>query len=44
MIGDTHMSILTKGMIANSVIVSAVETKDIVNRAIKIHHLSPVLW
>ncbi len=36
------MSILTKGMIANSVIVSAVETKDIVNRAIKIHNLSPV--
>ena len=36
------MSILTKAIIHNSVIVSAVESKDIVNRAIKIHNLSPV--
>lgn len=36
------MSILTKAIIDNSVIVSAVETKDIVNKAIKIHNLSPV--
>ncbi|MCH5151331.1 MAG: Hsp33 family molecular chaperone HslO [Clostridiales bacterium] len=36
------MSILTKAIIANSVIVSAVESKDIVNKAIKIHNLSPV--
>ena len=36
------MSILTKAIIENAVIVSAVESKDIVNRAIKIHQLSPV--
>lgn len=36
------MSILTKAIVANSVIISAVESKDIVNRAIKIHNLSPV--
>ena len=36
------MSILTKAIIENAVIVSAVESKDIVNRAIKIHNLSPV--
>ena len=36
------MSVLTKAIIANSVIVSAVESKDIVNKAIKIHNLSPV--
>ncbi|MCH5156323.1 MAG: Hsp33 family molecular chaperone HslO [Clostridiales bacterium] len=36
------MSILTKAIIQNSVIISAVESKDIVNRAIKIHNLSPV--
>ena len=36
------MSILTKAIIANSVIISAVESKDIVNKAIKIHKLSPV--
>ena len=36
------MSTLTKAIIQNAVIVSAVETKDIVNRAIKIHNLSPI--
>ena len=36
------MSILTKALIANSVVVSAIESKDIVNKAIKIHNLSPV--
>lgn len=36
------MSVLTKAIIDNSVIVSAAETKAIVNRAIKIHNLSPV--
>ena len=36
------MSILTKAIIENAVIVSAVESKDIVNKAIKIHKLSPV--
>ena len=36
------MSILTKAIIENAVIVSAVESKDIVNKAIKIHNLSPV--
>lgn len=35
-------SILAKAIIQNSIIVSAVETKSIVNRAIKIHNLSPV--
>ncbi len=34
--------ILTKAIIENSIIISAVETKDIVNKAIKIHGLSPV--
>lgn len=36
------MSVLTKAIVANSVIISAVESKDIVNKAIKIHNLSPV--
>ena len=36
------MSVLTKAIIANSVIVSGVESRDIVNKAIKIHNLSPV--
>ena len=36
------MSVLTKAIIADSVVVSALESKDIVNRAIKIHNLSPV--
>ena len=36
------MSVLTKAIIENSVIVSAVESKDIVNKAIKLHQLSPV--
>ena len=36
------MSILTKAIIENAVIVSAVESKDIVNKAIKIHNLSPI--
>ncbi len=36
------MSVLTKAIVAHSVIVSAIESKDIVNRAIKIHNLSPV--
>ena len=36
------MSILTKAIIENAVIVTAVESKDIVNRAIGIHKLSPV--
>ena len=35
-------SILTKAIIENAVIISAVESKTIVNRAIKIHNLSPV--
>ena len=36
------MSILTKAIIKNSIIVSAVESKDIVNKAIKLHKLSPI--
>lgn len=36
------MSILTKAIIKNSLIISAVESRDIVNKAIKIHNLSPV--
>ena len=36
------MAILTKAIVENSVVVSAIESKDIVNRAIKIHDLSPV--
>lgn len=35
-------SVLTKAIIENSVIVTAVETKDVVNKAIKLHNLSPV--
>ncbi len=35
-------SILTKAIIQNAVIISAVESKSIVNKAIKIHNLSPV--
>lgn len=36
------MSKLVKAIINNAIIVSAVETKAIVNRAIKIHNLSPI--
>ena len=36
------MSILTKAIIDNQIVVTAVETKDIVNKAIKLHGLSPV--
>lgn len=36
------MAVLTKAIIADSVTVSAIESKDIVNKAIKIHGLSPV--
>ena len=36
------MSVLTKAIIENSVIVSAVESKDLVNKAINLHNLSPV--
>ena len=36
------MSVLTKAIIENAVIISAIESKDIVNKAIKIHNLSPV--
>ena len=36
------MAVLTKAIIENSVIVSAVESKDIVNKAIKLHNLSPM--
>ena len=36
------MSVLTKAIIENSVVVSAVESKDIVNKAIKLHNLSPM--
>ena len=36
------MSILTKAIIQNSLIISAVESRDIVNKAIKIHNLSPM--
>lgn len=35
-------SILTKAIIDNAVIISAIESKGIVNKAIKIHNLSPV--
>ena len=35
-------SIYTKAIIGNAITVSAVESKDIVNKAIKIHKLSPV--
>lgn len=35
-------SVLVKAIIENAVTVTAVETKDIVNKAIKIHNLSPV--
>lgn len=35
-------SILTKAIIQNSLVISAVESRDIVNKAIKIHGLSPV--
>lgn len=35
-------SILVKAIIQNSLVVSAIESKDIVNKAIKIHNLSPV--
>lgn len=33
---------LVKAIIANSIVVSAVETKQIVNKAIRVHNLSPV--
>jgi len=36
------MSVLTKAIIQNSIVISAVESKDIVNRALKLHGLSPV--
>ena len=36
------MAVLTKAIIENSVIVSAVESKDVVNKAIKLHNLSPM--
>ena len=36
------MSVLTKALVGGYVVVSAAETKDIVNRAIRIHNLSPV--
>ncbi len=36
------MSTLVKALINNSIIVSAVETKSIVNKAVKIHNLSPI--
>ena len=36
------MSTLVKALIDNSVVVSAVETKQVVNKAIRIHNLSPV--
>lgn len=36
------MSTLVKAIINNSIIVSAVESKAIVNRAVKIHNLSPI--
>lgn len=35
-------SILVKAIVENAVIISAVESKDIVNKAIKLHNLSPV--
>jgi len=35
-------SVLVKAIINNSIVVSAVESKSIVNKAIKIHNLSPV--
>lgn len=40
--GVEMASILTKAIIENSLIISAVESKDIVNKAIKAHGLSPV--
>ncbi len=36
------MAVLTKAMIGDYAVVSAIESKDIVNRAIRIHGLSPV--
>lgn len=36
------MSVLTKAIIENSVVVSAVESKDIVNKAIRLLKLSPI--
>lgn len=36
------MSTLVKAIINNSIVVSAVETKAIVNKAIKVHNLSPI--
>lgn len=35
-------SVLTKALIENSIVVSAVESKEIVNKALKLHGLSPV--
>ncbi|MCM1290262.1 MAG: Hsp33 family molecular chaperone HslO [Corallococcus sp.] len=35
-------SVLSKAIIGNSIVVSAVESKDIVNAALKLHGLSPV--
>lgn len=35
-------SVLVKALIDNSIVVTAVETKDVVNKAIKLHDLSPV--
>ena len=35
-------SVLTKALIENSIVISAVESKDIVNTALKLHGLSPV--
>lgn len=36
------MSVLTKAIVADYAVVSAIESKQLVNRAIKIHNLSPV--
>lgn len=39
---EVSMSVLVKAIIDNAIVVTAVETKDIVNKAIKLHDLSPV--
>ena len=36
------MSLLTKAILQNSLVVTAAESKDIVNKAIRLHGLSPV--
>ena len=35
-------SVLVKALVENSLIISAVESRDLVNKVIKIHNLSPM--